>query len=238
MANMTTDDAGSAVSGPGSAQRRGFVRQSGVLTAGALMGLVPPAVRQGAWAAGTDAPEKHEVRVGFIPLTDCASVVVAATEGFDRKHGIRIVLSRESSWAAIRDQLISGELDAAHVLYGLVYGVQMGIGGVRNDMAVLMTLSNNGQGITWSNQLRDRGVTDGAGLKALIDTEPRSLAFAQTFPTGTHAMWLSYWLASQGIDPVADVKTIVVPPPQIELYARPRARSTCRCPRSRCARRH
>ena len=212
---MTTDDAGSAESGPGSTQRRDFVRHSGVLTAGASMGLVPPAVRQGAWAAGTDAPEKREVRVGFIPLTDCASVVVAATEGFDRKHGIRIVLSRESSWAAVRDKLVSGELDAAHVLYGLVYGVQMGIGGVRNDMAVLMTLSNNGQGITLSNQLRDRGVTDGARLKALIDAEPSGLTFAQTFPTGTHAMWLSYWLAAQGIDPVADVKTIVVPPPQM-----------------------
>ena len=60
--------------------RRQFIRHSGILTASALMGLVPPGVRQGAWAAGSDAPEKTELKVGFIPLTDCASVVIAATE--------------------------------------------------------------------------------------------------------------------------------------------------------------
>ncbi|MCX7902588.1 MAG: ABC transporter substrate-binding protein, partial [Burkholderiaceae bacterium] len=69
---------------------------------------------QSAYAAGSDAPEKKEVRVGFIPLTDCASVVIAAVNKFDEKHGIRIVLSKEASWAAVRDKLVNGELDAAH----------------------------------------------------------------------------------------------------------------------------
>lgn len=197
-------------------QRRGFVKRAGSLSAAAtIMSMVPDVVRQGAWAAGSDAPEKTEVKVGFIPLTDCASVVVAATEGFDKKYGIKIVPSKEASWAAVRDKLVNGELDAAHVLYGLVYGVQMGIGGTKNDMAVLMTLNNNGQGITLSNQLREKGVTDGPKLKALIDKEKRDYTFAQTFPTGTHAMWLYYWLAANGINPLTDVKTIVVPPPQM-----------------------
>ena len=189
--------------------------QSGVLGAAALMDLVPPAVRQGAWAAGSDAPEKTDLVVGFMPLTDCASVVVAAHEGFDRKYGIRITPRRETSWAAVRDRLVKGEIDAAHALYGLVYGVQMGIGSVRHDMAVLMTLNRNGQGITLANQLRTRGVTDGASLRALLTREPREYTFAQTFPTGTHAMWLYYWLAAHGIDPMGDVRTTVVPPPQM-----------------------
>jgi len=81
-----------------------------------------------AWVAGSDRPEKETVRIGFLPLTDCASLVVAAALGFDRKYGIKIELSREASWARVRDKLINGELDAAHVLYGLVYGVQLGIG--------------------------------------------------------------------------------------------------------------
>ena len=85
--------------------------------------------RHSAWAQGSDAPEKTEVKVGFIPLTDCASVVMASVKEFDRKYGIRIVPSKEASWAAVRDKLVNGELDAAHVLYGLVYGVQLGLGG-------------------------------------------------------------------------------------------------------------
>ena len=28
-------------------------------------------------------------------------------------------------------------------------------------------------------------------------------------------MWLYYWLAAQGIDPLRDVRTITVPPPQM-----------------------
>jgi nitrate/nitrite transport system substrate-binding protein len=179
------------------------------------MSLVPAAVRNAAWAAGSDAPEKKEVKIGFIPLTDCSSVVMASVLEFDKKYGIKIVPSKEASWAAVRDKLVNGELDAAHVLYGLIYGVQMGIGGPKKDMAILMNLNHNGQAITLSSKLNEKGVTDGASLKALIEREKREYTFAQTFPTGTHAMWIYYWLAAHGIHPFNDVKAIVVPPPQM-----------------------
>src|SRR5438552_16450045 len=134
---------------------------------------------------------------------------------FDEKYGIKIMPSKEASWAAVRDKLVNGELDAAHVLYGLVYGVQLGISGPKKDMAVLCTLNNNGQAITLSNQMRDKGAIDGPSLKALVAREKREYTFAQTFPTGTHAMWLYYWLAANGIHPFDDVKTVTIPPPQM-----------------------
>lgn len=197
--------------------RRDFFKQSitGVFGAAALMNMVPNGIRTSAWAAGTDAPEITEVKIGFIPLTDCAPIVVAAQMGFDKKYGIKITPSKEASWAAVRDKVANGELHAAHILYGMVYGVQLGIGGQQKDMAVLMSLNNNGQGITLSNQLKEKGVKDGRSLKRLLDNENRDYTFAQTFPTGTHAMWLNYWLAANGIDPIRDVKNIVVPPPQM-----------------------
>lgn len=193
--------------------RRGFIKAGAAAgTAAMLSGLFPG----GVWAAGSDAPEKKEIKVGFIPLTDCASVVMAATQKFDEKYGIKIIPSKEASWAAVRDKLVSGELDAAHVLYGLVYGVHLGIGGAKKDMAMLMTLNNNGQAITLANQLREKGVTDGASLKKVVAASPAgTYTFAQTFPTGTHAMWLYYWLAANDIHPFQDVKAIVVPPPQM-----------------------
>ena len=177
--------------------------------------MVPMGTRAAAWAAGSDAPELKEVKIGFIPLTDCASVVIASVMKFDEKYGIKIIPSKEASWAAVRDKLVNGELHASHVLYGLIYGVQMGIGGIQKDMSVLMTLNNNGQAITLSNQLKDKGATTGDTLKKLVDSDKRDYTFAQTFPTGTHAMWLYYWLANYGIDPFKDVKTITVPPPQM-----------------------
>ncbi|MDF2447101.1 MAG: nitrate transporter periplasmic component [Moraxellaceae bacterium] len=213
-AATTTAD---AASGEGvDAGRRQFLKSS-MLAAGAagIMGGLSMQMSSTAWAAGSDKPEKTEINVGFIPLTDCAPVVIASVLGFDKKYGIKINASKEASWAGVRDKLMNGELDAAHVLYGLVYGVHLGIGGPKKDMAVLMSLNQNGQAITLSSQLKEKGVTDGKSLKRLVDTDKREYTFAQTFPTGTHAMWLYYWLAANGIDPMKDVKTIVVPPPQM-----------------------
>ncbi|MGF6199855.1 CmpA/NrtA family ABC transporter substrate-binding protein [Pseudomonas laurylsulfatiphila] len=174
-----------------------------------------------AWVHGSDAPEKTEINLGFMALSDCASVVVAATQGFAQPYGLTLNLKRQSSWANLRDKLVSGELDAAHSLYGLIYAVHLGIGGVAaTDMAVLMGLNQNGQSINLSRGLQALGVTSPEALDRHVHQTRPKLTFAQTFPTGTHAMWLYYWLASQGIHPLRDVDSVVVPPPQMVAHLR------------------
>jgi nitrate/nitrite transport system substrate-binding protein len=191
--------------------RRSLIKAAGAATAAGML----PGLQSTVYAAGSDKPEKEEVKIGFIPLTDCASVVMASVLGCDKKYGVKIVPSKEASWAGVRDKLVNGELDMAHVLYGLVYGVHLGIAGPKKDMAVLMTLNNNGQAITLSKKLADKGAVDGASLAKAMHGDKRDYTFAQTFPTGTHAMWLYYWLATYGIDPMKDAKVITVPPPQM-----------------------
>ncbi|MDO8276854.1 MAG: CmpA/NrtA family ABC transporter substrate-binding protein, partial [Burkholderiaceae bacterium] len=176
---------------------------------------INPALRAAVYAQGSDKPEKAEVKIGFIPLTDCASVVMASVLGIDKKYGVKITPTKEASWAGVRDKLVNGELDFAHVLYGLIYGVHMGTAGPKKDMAVLMNLNHNGQAITLSKKIADKGAVDGAGLAKLMASDKREYTFAQTFPTGTHAMWLYYWLAANGINPMKDAKVITVPPPQM-----------------------
>jgi nitrate/nitrite transport system substrate-binding protein len=190
--------------------RRDFIK-----TAAAGTALFSTLGHHCAWAAGSDAPEKKEVKIGFIPLTDCASVVMASVLGIDQKYGVKIIPTKEASWPGVRDKLVNGELDLAHVLYGLVYGVHLGTAGPKKDMAVLMNLNQNGQAITLSKKLADKGAVDGASLAKLMATDKREYTFAQTFPTGTHAMWLYYWLAAHGINPMKDAKVITVPPPQM-----------------------
>jgi nitrate/nitrite transport system substrate-binding protein len=193
----------------------GLSRRTLLKTAASSALVISPALRAVAYAAGSDAPEKAEVKVGFIPLTDCASIVMASVLGIDKKYGVKIIPTKEASWASVRDKLVTGELDFAHVLYGLIYGVHLGVGGAKKDMAVLMTLNNNGQAITLSKKLADKGAVDGASLAKLMASEKREYTFAQTFPTGTHAMWLYYWMAANGINPINDAKVITVPPPQM-----------------------
>ncbi len=197
--------------------RRRLIKNTAVTSLGLV---IDPALRAVAYAQGSDKPEKEEVRIGFIPLTDCASVVMASVLGFDKKYGVKIVPTKEASWASVRDKVVNGELDMAHVLWGLVYGVQMGIGGPKKDMAVLMNLNHNGQAITLSKKLADKGAVDGASLAKTMAAEKREYTFAQTFPTGTHAMWLYYWLATYGINPAKDAKVITVPPPQMVVNMR------------------
>ncbi|VFR48550.1 Nitrate ABC transporter, nitrate-binding protein [plant metagenome] len=198
-------------------ERRRFLLQSAAVGAAALL---PALGHRGAYAAGSDKPEKEEVRIGFIPLTDCASVVMASVLGLDKKYGVKITPSKEANWASVRDKLLNGENDFSHVLYGMLMGLQAGIGGPKSDVALLMTLNRNGQAISLSRKMADAGAVDLQSLVALMKREPREYTFAQTFPTGTHAMWLYYWLASGGVNPMKDVKVITVPPPQMVANAR------------------
>jgi nitrate/nitrite transport system substrate-binding protein len=187
-----------------------------VLQAGAATALtIAPALRAAVYAQGSDKPEKEEVKIGFIPLTDCASVVMASELGFDKKYGVKIIPTKEASWAGVRDKLVNGELDMSHVLYGLIYGVHLGTSGPKKDMAVLMNLNNNGQAITLSKALADKGAVDGPSLAKFMASNKREYTFAGTFPTGTHAMWMHYWLAAAGINPLSEAKLITVPPPQM-----------------------
>ena len=155
-ATATEKAATSTLKGAQTMTRRHLLQAAAGVSAGGLL----PGLQAAVHAAGSDKPEKEEVRIGFIPLTDCSSVVVASVLGFDKQYGIKIVPSKEASWAGVRDKLVNGELDRAHVLYGLVYGVHLGLGGPKKDMAVLMSLNNNGQAISRSRSLADKGAVD------------------------------------------------------------------------------
>ncbi|MFM0741057.1 CmpA/NrtA family ABC transporter substrate-binding protein [Paraburkholderia xenovorans] len=158
--------------------------------------------------------EKTHLRLGFVSLSDAAPLVAAKLLEFGHAHGLTLELIRQPSWAAVRDKLLSGDLDAAHALYGMVYGVQLGLGGPQTDMAVLMVLNRNGQAITLSNRLAD-ALAEHRSLPEALATLGRKPVFAQTFPTGTHAMWLYYWLASQHVHPLRDIDSVAIPPPQM-----------------------
>ncbi len=173
-----------------------------------------------AWAAGSDAPEKNVLDLGFMALADSAPLIVAATQGFAQPYGLTLNLRRQASWAGLRDKLLGGQLDAAQMLYGQVYGIHLGLGSPATPMAILMGLNQNGQSITLSRALREAGVTSGEALRARTHQSGARLTLAHTFPTGTHALWLYYWLASHGIHPLADVHSVVVPPAQMVAHLR------------------
>src|SRR5690606_11925662 len=164
--------------------------------------------------SGGSAGPLRSLRIGYMPLVDCAPLVVAVHLGLDRRHGLSLQLHRQASWASVRDRLLSGELDAAHALAGMAYGIDAGIGGPREPMAVLLVLNHNGQAIVLAPEPAQR-LGEGATLREALDIPRRRPRLAQTFPTGTHAMWLYYWLAAQDVDPLHEVEAVTLPPPEM-----------------------
>ena len=189
-----------------------------------------PLIEQPAWVGGTDGLEKTHLDLGFIPLADCAPLAIAYEKGFFERHGLRVTLHREASWASIRDKTMLGLFDAAHMLYPMPIAQTLGVGGVQCPMVTGICMSLGGNAITVSNTLYEEmsGIAGGlmakrtksaAALKKTIDARQISgkgpLRFGVVFPTSTHHYELRFWMASAGIDLDNDVKIMVVPPPEM-----------------------
>jgi len=162
------------------------------------------------------------LRVGFVPLADCAPLIMAQELGLFKKYGLRVALSRELGWATIRDKIVHRELDAAHALAAMPVAATLGLGSVPCDCLTALVLNLNGNAITLSNDLWARGVRDGATLREEIkrSRHERTCTFGATFPFSSHRHLLRRWLAGHGIDPDRDVRIVVVPPPQMAANLR------------------
>jgi len=196
------------------ATRRAFLRRAGGSTLAGLMLGLPRGWVGTAYA--DDSPETKTLRFGIIALTDCSPIVMAHELGYFKKFGIDSIISKEASWAVIRDKINIGENHATHMLIGMPLASTMGLAGSPvKPMIIPWMLNRNGQAITLSNKLKQAGVKTPKDLKPLVDKAKASgnpMAFAMTFPPGTHAMWMRYWLASGGINRDKDVSLTVIPP--------------------------
>jgi nitrate/nitrite transport system substrate-binding protein len=197
--------------------RRDFLKMTGM--GAATLALASCGVNPAETPAATDAAVAGDIiRIGFIPLTDCASVVMADKLGLYKKYGVNVEVTKESSWANIRDKLLTGELHAAHCLFGMPFSVYTGVGGTAGkELKIAMMLDSNGQGITLSKELAQYvgyGKVDGLAQAVEALRATKEPTFAMTFPGGTHDMWLRYWLAAGGVDQNS-VKIVTIPPPQM-----------------------
>jgi nitrate/nitrite transport system substrate-binding protein len=165
------------------------------------------------------ANAQEPVKLGFIPLTDCSPIVMAKELGLFKKYGVEVIVTKESSWANVRDKILTGELDGAHCLYSMPFSVYTGVGGkAGSEMKIAMMLNVNGQAITLSNDFCGK-----VGFKQMNKVTPvvaaklkaeKEVTFAMTFPGGTHDLWLRNWMSIAGLNQKA-VKIITIPPPQM-----------------------
>ncbi|WP_142849442.1 CmpA/NrtA family ABC transporter substrate-binding protein [Telmatospirillum sp. J64-1] len=174
--------------------------------------------------------EKTRLRLGIVPLIDAAPLVAAKERGFFAMQGLEVEISREASWANIRDKVALGVLDGAHMLATMPLSASLGLGAIREKMVAAMGLNTGGNAITLSNALWERmAEADPAAmtrrpvtaraLKTVIEEDRRQgrppMTFAVVYPVSPHMLELRYWMASAGIDTERDLRLVVVPPPQM-----------------------
>ena len=159
------------------------------------------------------------IRLGFVPLNDCAPLIMAQELGLYRKYGLRVQLCREAGWATIRDKIIFGELEAAHALATLPIATTFGLGSVRCDCLTGLILSLNGNAITLSEALWNCGVRDARTLRnqAMERRGRKVLTLGVVSMYSSHNFLLRQWLASGGINPDQEVRIVAVPPPQMHI---------------------
>jgi nitrate/nitrite transport system substrate-binding protein len=190
--------------------RPGLSRR-GVLAAAATLAAAKALLPSGAWAAGR-GPETTKARLGFIALTDSSPLIIAKERGLFTKYGLPDVEVLGSG---------GGGIDGSHILSPMTYLLTTGqaTGGKPLPMYTLARLNLNGQAISVGNDLKAVKVgLNSAGAKAKFDQLKAAgniAKIAMTFRGGTHDLWIRYWLAAGGINPEADVSTIVIPPPQM-----------------------
>ncbi len=183
------------------------------------------------------------LRVGFMPLVDCALVVLAKDEGFAETEGLNLELVREVSWSNLRDKLNVRLFDAAHVLAPMALASTLGIGGVRAPMAIPMALNLDGFAVTVSlrrfeelTRLAEGDLADphvsARALAALVARRSAAglppLTFAAVFGYSSHTYLLCEWLGKAGLVLGEHIRFEVVPPPQtVEALASGRIDGFC-----------
>ncbi len=204
--------------------RRSFIARSAKATGvAALLGGLPKR-----WVGTTyasDAPERAEMKFGIIALTDCSPIVIAHEKGFFKKYGISATVAKGANWAAIRDSLSNGDNQATHMLIGMPISSTLGLAGSpKKPMVIPWLMNRNGQSITLKKELQGVVKDDPKALKPFVEKAKAAgtpMTFAMTYPPGTHAMWMRYYLGAGGIHPGdaagagAEVSLITVPPAQM-----------------------
>src|SRR5213595_3170704 len=150
-----------------SMRRRAFLKTTTSSAAGVLLAGLPNGWVGGAYAA--DGPETTAVRFGIIALTDCAPIVMAHELGYFKKFGIDSVISKEASWAVIRDKLTIGDNQATHMLIGMPFASTMGLlGSPVKPMVIPWMINRNGQAITLANKFKG-SVKTATDIKPFVD---------------------------------------------------------------------
>jgi len=149
--------------------------------------------------------------------------VIAKEKGFFENEGLQVEVIAQPNWKTLLDNVISGELDGAHMLSGQPIAATIGFG-TKAHIITAFTMDLNGNGITVSNDIWTKMQENEPALDSPTPPHPikadalkpvvqellddgQKLQMGMVFPTSTHNYELRYWLAASDIHPGMYTKT-------------------------------
>ncbi len=170
-----------------------------------------------------DFNSRTAIRLGFVPLTDCAPIAVAMETGIFKRYGLNVILSRELGWASIRDKIYYGSLDASQAIGGLAFSLGLGFNELKCEIAVPLILNLHGNAITLSKDLKESEIGKGEGLKNYLSRSwknDRPFTLAATHRVSSHHILLHQWLRQHGLSSPEDAEIIFLPPQLMPRHLR------------------
>lgn len=177
--------------------------------------------------------EKPNITVGYVPVNDCAPFAVAWEKGFFRKYGLNVTLSREASWGTSRDGIIFGRLDASPVVCGAVTNARTGAEGARHaPLCAAMTIHRHGNALTMNQAMWESGLRPwreyngnleefGRDFRRYFDNIPaEQRVWAVVLSSAIYEYFVRYLSAAAGVDPLAEFRIVIIPPPQMVVNMR------------------
>ncbi|KMK68005.1 CmpA/NrtA family ABC transporter substrate-binding protein [Puniceibacterium sp. IMCC21224] len=161
-----------------------------------------------------------EINAGFIPLVDAAPLIIAREMGFAEEEGLSLILHSAPSWSTLRDRLVVGQIQAAHMLAPVPVAMALGLGGIADRIDVLQVTSVNGSVVGVSTavaqELRAKanmpGFLDARAAGQALISLGRPLRIGVPFPFSMHAELLYYWLGALGLSVPQSLDVRTVPP--------------------------
>lgn len=186
---------------PNDGVRRSFLRAVGVSSAmAALSQAFPMGAAVAAAGDPVGVPEKKQLNIGFLPIVCSTPLLVGHLIGFFSKQGLQITMQKNAGWLPLRDKVIGGELDAAHLLAAMPLGLRAGVGGAPVNLVAPVLENLNGSALTLHLKHKDnRNPAKWQGMKFAV---PSELAI--------HNFLLREYLVQNGLDPNKDVQIKVM----------------------------
>lgn len=163
-------------------------------------------------------PRPCHLRLGFVPLSDCAPIAVAMEMGIFERYGLNVTLSKEQGWSSVRDKIYHNELDAAQSIAGIAFALGLGFNDLRCEVAVPLILNLQGNAVTLSSRLSREAIGSGEGLRDWLesrDPNDRPFTLAATHRFSSHHILLHTWLKRNGLSSPGDARIVFLQPPMM-----------------------